>query len=229
MTKILLVDDHVLFREGLASLLNSHADFEIVGAVNQISEAVEQACKLQPDLILMDYVLRDGTGPEATRIILTKRPQSMVVFLTVFEDDTHLFSAIRSGARGYLPKNIPVEELLKYLRRMREGEPAIAPNFLIRILERFSQTEPRGPQRNSVVSTLTQRELEVLHQLANDHTNKVIADHLFISERTVKNHVSRILAKLELGNRHEAGQLARRIGINEIISAPRDSDTNLFL
>jgi DNA-binding NarL/FixJ family response regulator len=211
--RILLVDDHVLFREGLASLLKTQADLEIVGATNTVSGAVAKAHSCQPDLILIDFGLRDGTGLEATQAILTERPQIAVVFLTVQEDDKHLFSAIRSGAKGYLPKNIPVEDLLQYLRGVKDGEPAITPIFIHRILDRFAQTQPRSPVLNSVVSTLTSRELEVLQELANEHTNKVIASHLFISERTVKNHVSHILAKLDLDNRYEAAKLARRIGL----------------
>jgi len=211
--KILLVDDHVLFREGLASLLKMQADFEIVGAANSVSEAIDQAQTLQPDLILMDYSLRDGNGPEATKAILAEQPHIVVVFLTVFEDDKHLFTAIRSGAKGYLPKSIPVEQLLNYLLHIRDGEPAITPDLTRRLLERFSQTEPRSPARNSVVSSLTSRELEVLQEVARGHSNQEIAANLFISERTVKNHLSHIFSKLKLRNRYEAADLARRIGL----------------
>lgn len=214
--KILLIDDHVLFREGLASLLKTQSDFEVVGAANSVSEAVEQAQTLQPDLILMGYDLRDGTGPEATLAILAKQPQVVIVFLTVYEDDKHLFAAIRSGAKGYLPKNIPVEQLMSYLRHARDGKPAITPDLTRRILERFSQTEPRSPVRDSVISSLTPRELEVLQEVAKGHSNQIIATNLFISERTVKNHVSRIFSKLKVQNRYEAAELARRIGLKDI-------------
>jgi len=213
--KILLIDDHILFREGLASLLNVQADFEIVGAANSVAEAIEQAQTLQPDLILMGYDLRDGTGPEAACIISANQPKIVIVFLTVYEDDKHLFAAIRSGAKGYLPKNIPVEHLMNYLRHARDGEPAITPDLTGRILERFSQTEPRSPVRDSVVSSLTPRELQVLQEVARGHSNQIIATNLVISERTVKNHVGRILTKLKVQNRYEAADLARRIGLND--------------
>ncbi len=214
--KILLVDDHILFREGLASLLNMQADFEVAGAANSVSEAIEQAQALQPDLILMGYDLRDGKGPEATQIISANQPQILIIFLTVYEDDKHLFAAIRSGAKGYLPKNIPVEQLMSYLRHAGDGEPAITPGLTKRILERFSETEPRSPVRDSVVSSLTPRELQVLQEVARGHSNQMIATNLFISERTVKNHVSRIFSKLKLNNRYEAAELALRIGLKDI-------------
>ena len=213
--KIFLIDNHILFREGLASLLKTQVDFEIVGAANSVSEAIEQAQTLQPDLILMGYDLRDGTGPEAACVISANQPKIVIVFLTVYEDDKHLFAAIRSGAKGYLPKNIPVEQLMSYLRHAVDGEPAITPDLTGRILERFSQTKPRSPVRETVVSTLTHRELQVLQELGKGHTNQIIATNLFISERTVKNHVSRIFAKLKVQNRYEAADLARRIGLND--------------
>lgn len=208
--KVLLVDDHILFREGLASLLIGQPNFEVVGGASNIREAVEQTQKLEPDLILMDFSLPDGTGLEATQKILGEYPETQIVFLTVHEDDEHLFAAIRGGAVGYLPKSVPVKELLAYLRRVERGEPAITPGLTGRILKRFAQSKPRPSVRSTAAANLTEREMEVLREIADRATNKEISQRLVISERTVKNHVSRILAKLNVKSRHEAAEFARK-------------------
>lgn len=210
--KILLVDDHVLFREGLASLLSAQPDLEVVGGANNVEEAIEQSRKFKPDLILMDFVLPDGTGVKATQSILAEQPEARIVFLTVHEDDEHLFAGIRSGARGYLPKSIPVVELLTYVRRVERGDAAITPGLAGQILKGFSQTRPQPAVSSSAVATLTVREVDILRELEGGGTNKEIASRLVISERTVKNHVSHILAKLHLKNRHEAAEFARQNG-----------------
>jgi len=211
--KILLVDDHVLFREGLASLLSAQPNLTIIGAAKSVHEAIKMARELKPDLILMDFSLPDGTGAEATQAILAEQPNIKIVFLTVHDDDERLFGAIRRGAKGYLLKNTPVDKLLTYLQGMERGEAAISPKMTSRVMEKFAELEPKQmtPQSESV--DLTTRELQVLRQLDTGASNQEIADRLFISERTVKNHVSRILAKLNLKNRYEAANYARRKGI----------------
>ncbi len=208
--RILLVDDHILFREGLASLLIGQPDFEVVGGASNIKEAVGQTRKFEPDLILMDFSLPDGTGLEATETILAEYPDMRIVFLTVHEDDEHLFAAIRGGAVGYLPKSVPVKELLVYLHRIKQNEPAITPDMTGRILKRFAQSKPRPSVRSTAAANLTEREMEVLREIADGATNQEIGRRLVISERTVKNHVSRILAKLNVRNRHEATEFARQ-------------------
>jgi len=211
--KILLVDDHILFREGLAGLIIAKTNFELVGGANNLREAIEQTRKFKPDLILMDFSLPDGTGLEATRSILAERPETKIVFMTIHEDDTHLFAAIRGGAKGYLPKSIPVEELLIYLQRLEHGEPALTPELTGRILDRLADTQPRRPARSSIEASLTPRELEVLKELVKGYSNHEIACNLSISVRTVKNHVGHILSKLELKSRYEAVDLAKRAGL----------------
>lgn len=209
--KILLVDDHILFREGLASLLSTQVDMQIVGGASNVAESIEQVRTLEPDLVLMDFGLPDGTGLEATEAILAERPETKIVFLTVHEDDKRLFAAIRSGAKGYLPKSVPVDKLLTYLRGVEQGDAAITPAMTGRILERLAQTEPRQAPSHSAVASLTEREKQVLNELAAGVSNREIATHLVISEQTVKNHVSHILAKLGLKSRYEAAEIARSI------------------
>jgi DNA-binding NarL/FixJ family response regulator len=214
MMKILLVDDHVLVREGFESLLNSQSDFCVVGQAGSVGEAIVLARQLGPDLILMDFGLPDGTGLDATQAILAEQPEIKIVFLTVHEEDDRLFAAIRSGAKGYLLKNVPVAKLLMFLRRTEQGEAAISPDMASRILAEFSRLEPR-PRHDHRLETdeLTLRELEVLKELASGASNREIADCLTIAENTVKSHVRNILTKLNLRNRREATAFAHSQGL----------------
>jgi two-component system NarL family response regulator len=169
--------------------------------------------QLEPDLILMDFGLPDGTGLDATQAILAERPETDIVFLTVHEQDDRLFAAIRGGAKGYLLKNVPVSKLLDYLRGVERGEAALSPAMTSHILEEFARLDPsRGPGP-AELSELTTREVEVLRELATGASNLEIADRLYISENTVKNHVGSILTKLNLRNRREAASLAQRHGL----------------
>ena len=211
--KILLVDDHVLFREGLSSLLSAQPNLTIVGSAKSMHEAIKLSRELKPELVLMDFTLPDGTGADATKVILSEIPSMKIVFLTVHDDDERLFEAIRNGAKGYLLKNTPVDKLLSYLQGIERGEAAISPKMTTRVLDKFAQLEPKDTHMPAERVDLTTRELQVLKQLDTGATNQEIADRLFISERTVKNHVSRILSKLKLKNRYEAANYARSKGI----------------
>ncbi|MCA9925790.1 MAG: response regulator transcription factor [Anaerolineales bacterium] len=211
--KIMLVDDHVLFREGLSSLLSAQPNLTIAGAAKSVNEAIQMARKLKPELILMDFSLPDGTGADAAQSILAELPNTKIIFLTVHDDDNRLFTAIRNGAKGYLLKNTPVDKLLTFLQGIERGEAAITPTMTSRVLEQFAKLEPKQTQPHLESSDLTARELQVLRQLDTGATNQEIAERLFISERTVKNHVSRILSKLNLKNRYEAANYARNNGI----------------
>lgn len=211
--KILLVDDHVLFREGLSGLIESQPDLSVVGAAATVKEAVAKACALKPDLILMDFGLPDGTGLDATNAILEDCPDMKIIFLTMHEDDQRLFEALRSGAKGYLLKNTSVNELLSFIRGVEKGEAAITRSMASRLLDHFAQTTSLSPSPPAELEILTPRELEILQELDTGATNREIADRLVISERTVKNHVSSILSKLNLKNRHEASRFARRHGL----------------
>jgi DNA-binding NarL/FixJ family response regulator len=211
MMRILVVDDHILFQAGIASLLNKQPDLTVVGGATSVKEAVAKACLLQPDVVLMDFTLSDGTGLEATKAILAERPSTKIVFLTMHEEDERLIQAMRYGAKGYLLKNTPVAQLLAYLRGLEHGEAALPLAFVSRILEEFAQQTPayNGPEPE-ILGQLTSRQLDVLRQLKSGASNKQIATNLVISEQTVKNHISHILTVLNLHSRHEAASFARR-------------------
>jgi DNA-binding NarL/FixJ family response regulator len=212
--KMLIVDDHVLFRQGLVSLFTEQADFEVVGESGSVGEAIEAARRLKPDLILMDFSLPDGTGVEATRAILKIRPETNIIFLTMHEDDERLFSAIRSGAKGYLVKNLPVAKLLASLRAIKQGQAPISREMASRIIDAFARSEPgKQAQEPNLIEILTTREIDVFYELTTGASNQEIAERLFISENTVKNHVHNILEKLEMSNRREVASYAFRHGI----------------
>lgn len=208
--RILLIDDHILFREGLVSLIDAQPDLEVVGEAGSVSDAIAQARVLRPDLILMDFNLPDGTGLDATSTILKDLPQTKIVFLTFNDDDERLFSAIRAGAKGYLLKNVSSSKLLASLRGIQTGAAALTPEMTSRILSEFARLAPASESSQSTRSELTPRELDVLQVLVTGASNREIAEQLVISDNTVKNHVRNILSKLGLNNRREAAEYARR-------------------
>lgn len=207
--RILLVDDHILFRKGLASLLNSQPDFEVVGEASDGLEGVEKAKALKPDLILMDVTMPRCSGPEATRLITQQMHGAQVVMLTVSDDDVDLFSAIRAGAMGYLLKSIKPNELFAHLRGLAQGEAPISRLMAAKILREFarSSSEPPAPPPPASAA-ITEREQEVLNLIARGLTNREIGEKLHIAENTVKNHVRSILDKLHLANRAQAAAYA---------------------
>jgi len=211
--RLLIVDDNVLFREGLVSLLKEQTDITVVGEAGCVLEAIKLARELSPDLILMDFGLPDGSGLDAMRPILAENPQINIVFLTIHEQDEHLFAAIRAGAKGYLLKNVSVSNLLDFLRRVEQGEAAISRTMVSHILQEFSRTHSTSDMEPKVPNTLTNRELEVLRELATGATNREIAQRLVITENTVKVHMHRILAKLSLKSRREVVRYARDKGL----------------
>lgn len=217
--RIILVDDHVLFREGLASLLRPQPDLDLVGEAGSVVEAIALTKELRPDLVLMDFGLPDGTGLDATEAILEDRPETKIVFLTFHDDDDRLFAAIRRGAKGYLLKNVCASELLSFVRGIERGQAAITPDMTSRILDEFARMGPGAQSHGAELAHLTSRELEVLQELAAGGTNRQIAERLVISENTVKNHVGSILAKLDFRNRREAASFARRQGLTESLTA----------
>ncbi len=212
--RILIVDDHILFREGLTGLLRAQPDMEVIGECGTMNEAISQALLLKPDVVLMDFSLPDGTGLEATRAILAELPLTEIIFLTVHDNDERLIAAMRAGAKGYLLKNLSVNKLLASLRALERGEAAISRTMMARILEEFAQSRPASASAPSPLVGLTSREIEVLQELADAITNQEIATRLFISENTVKNHIHNILEKLNLHNRREAIEFARKNGLS---------------
>jgi DNA-binding NarL/FixJ family response regulator len=212
--KVLLADDHQLFREGLSGILKTQPDFSVVGEASDGVEAVVKARSLKPDLIIMDVSMPHMDGVEATRQILQERPDATIVMLTVRDEDEKLFEAIKSGAQGYLLKTIRSRDLLQLLQAAARGDAALTPQLGGRMLEEFrrlSRTQPLLAEEE--IPALTPREQDVLALVARGATDKEIADELVISIHTVKSHMRNILAKLHLCHRYEAAQYAQRMGI----------------
>ncbi len=211
--KLLIVDDQILFRNGLVSLLKSYPEYDVVGEAGSVSEAVEKALRLAPDLILMDFSLPDGTGLDATRAILAKMPDCKIVFLTMHETDEKLFAAIRSGAKGYMLKNISITKMLDTLHSLDQGEIALTGDMTSRIISEFARSPQADQSQKNPFAGLSARELEVLREIATGRSNQEIARRLFLAENTVKHHVHNILHKLDLENRHQASTYARQHGL----------------
>lgn len=211
--RILLVDDHVLFREGLISLLEAQPDVKVVGQAGTVHDAIMLIRTVSPHLVLMDLTLPDGTGVEATRAILAEAPKTKIVVLTAHEEEERLFEAIRAGAIGYLFKNVRAVELIETLRGVMRGEAGIRGATARRVLDEFARLSPDHPDEAVI---LTAREIEVLRELASGFTNQEIAERLVISENTVKNHVRNVLVKLHFHSRREAAEYARRHGLTRL-------------
>ena len=215
--KVLVIDDQILFREGLISLVRSTTDFEAVGYAGSVHEGIEQALLHKPDIILMDFSLPDGTGLDATSAIRSHLPDCKIIFLTVYETEENLFAALRIGAKGYMLKNVTSSDLLAGLRALSRGEKAISRQMMSSVLDEFSRTLPvSSAGREKLLSRLSPRELDVLHELEQDASNLQIAQLLFLSENTVKHHIRNILDKLEVENRREAISFVRQnsVGIS---------------
>jgi DNA-binding NarL/FixJ family response regulator len=211
--RIVIVDDHILFREGLAAIIQRECDVEVVGLVGTASEAVETVLSLRPDITLMDFSLPDGTGVEATRKIIAASPDSKIVFMTMSERDEDLIAAIRAGAVGYLLKNMSPAKLANALRSVLGGEGALSRSMTLRVMKELSRTRESEPAEAPALAKLTPREKELLAKLAAGMSNPEIARDLVISENTVKYHVHSILEKLNLRDRTEAARFAREHGI----------------
>jgi DNA-binding NarL/FixJ family response regulator len=211
--RVLLVDDHALFREGLAGIIASQPDMQVVGEASDGFEGLVKAQELNPDLILMDIQMPGMDGLETTRQVRKIMPDVKIVMLTVRKDDEKLFEAIKEGAQGYLLKDIRSHEMLSMLRGALQGEAAISPEQAGRVLEEFrrlSQLVPPEPETESVA--LTEREQEILDLVARGMKDKEIAEALTISLNTVKTHMHNILSKLQVSSRREAARLARQKG-----------------
>jgi DNA-binding NarL/FixJ family response regulator len=209
--RLLLADDHALFRKGLVSLLKREEEFEVVGEAENGDEAIKKAKQLKPDLVLMDIHMPITNGIEATRRITEMLPSTRVVILTVSEDDKDLFEGIKCGAHGFLLKKLEPEELYAMLRGVFEGEAPISRTTASKILNEFVlQAKKKSTAKDE--EELSAREKEVLQSLASGLTNKEIGNNLGIAENTVKNHLKNILAKLHLENRVQAATYALKKG-----------------
>lgn len=207
--RVLLADDHALFRKGLAGLLGDQPEFEVVAEAQNGREALAKAKELMPDVILMDIYMPGCDGLEATRQIKEALPYVKIVILTVSGEDQNLFSAIQSGAQGYLSKGIDPPELFEMLRGVVKGEAPISRTTAAKILDEFARQAKQGREEH-LGEQLSPREQEVLGLLTKGSTNKEIAAALGISNNTVKNHLRNILDKLHLQNRVQAAAFALR-------------------
>ena len=207
--KVLVADDHSLFCDGLISLLEA-AGFEVVGQAGNGRIAVEETERLHPDLVLMDINMPQMNGLEALHQIKALLPETQVVMLTVSDDDADLVEAVRSGAQGYIKKDLSAQEFLEMLRGLQQGEAAINRKTVGRLLESFTALTR---QQDYSVNDLTQREIELLQLIAEGLSNKAVAQKLYISENTVKYHIKKILQKLGVHNRTEAVAYALRTGL----------------
>jgi len=209
--RILIADDHALVREGLRAVLGSEPDMEVVGEAATGKEVLERAAELRPDVILMDIQMPGINGIEASRRILDASPKVGVVVLTMFEDDESVFSAMRAGARGYVLKGAHPSEILKVLRAVAGGEAYFGPEIARRLVDFFSTPKSASPAE--AFPELTAREREILDLIARGHNNATIAARLFVSPKTVGNHISHIFTKLQVADRAQAIIRAREAGL----------------
>ena len=209
--RVLIADDHAVFRWGLRTLLGSEPDLEVVAEAATGNEVGERAAELRPDVILMDIQMPGLNGIEATRHILEANPDVGVVVLTMFEDDESVFSAMRAGARGYVLKGAHPSEILKVLRAVGDGEAHFGPEIARRLMNFFSAPKPASPEE--AFPELSSREREILDLIARGHSNAKIAARLFVSPKTVANHLSHIFTKLQVADRAHAMIRAREAGL----------------
>ena len=209
--RVLVADDHRLFRDGLRALLNSVPDLEVVGEAGDGEEVVAQAAVLQPDVILMDLQLPKINGVEATRRILHSQPRVNVLVLTMFEDTDTVLAAMRAGARGYILKDTDEEALLRSVRAVASGEALFGPGVAERLMRYLAEATPSAER--AAFPELTDREREVLYLLAQGLSNQQVAERMGISLKTARNHVSNILGRLQVADRTEAVARARAAGL----------------
>ncbi len=209
--RILIADDHPLFREGVRAMLHREPTITVVGEATTGAEAISYAAELTPDVILMDLQMPGVNGIEATREILRQRPHLPILVLTMFEDDDSVFAALRAGARGYLLKGADKAETVRAIRAVANGEVIFGPGVAQRIIGLFaSDLHPSPPPP---FPELTEREREILTLIAQGWSNREIAEHLVVSLKTVRNHVSNIFSKLEVVDRQQAMRRARNSGL----------------
>jgi DNA-binding NarL/FixJ family response regulator len=214
--RVLIVDDQALVRAGFAMILGTEDDIEVIGEVENGVEALTAARSLQPDVILMDIRMPEMDGVTATRKLCDEQSRAQdgpkVIILTTFDLDDYVYDALRAGASGFLLKDTPPDDLVEAIRVVAAGEALLSPSITRKLLEEFTRT-PAAPQPVDGLGELTERELEVLRELARGLSNAEIATALFVSETTVKTHISHILTKLELRDRVQAVVIAYESGL----------------
>ena len=210
--QVLIADDHTLFRAGIRALLNLFPDIQVVGEAATGEEAIAQAEMLQPDIILMDLQMPGVNGIEATRRVIQNSPNIGIIVVTMFEDDSSVFAAMRAGARGYILKEAGEEEVLRAIHAVAQGEAIFGPAIAQRLVHFFSRPHPEADR---LFPELTDREREILDLIARGDTNAEIAQQLVLSPHTVRNHISNIFSKLQVADRAEAIIRAREAGLGK--------------
>jgi DNA-binding NarL/FixJ family response regulator len=211
--RILLAEDETLLRRSLAELLQLEPDFQLVGQVGNGASAVVEADRARPNVILMDIEMPQMNGIEATRRIKEAHPEMEVVILTKFGDDENVFAAIKAGAVGYLLKDAGLEEIRASIRAAHRKEGALSPSLVARVMKEFARLSTVAQENRALFAELTRREVEVLELLGAGMRNRAIAEKLFISEKTVRNHITSIFEKLQVNDRTEAALLAQKHGL----------------
>ena len=209
---VLIVDDHAVVHQGVRALLDTHADLQIIGEAESAEEALPLAEELVPDVVLLDLLLPDMSGVEATRQIKRLSPRTQIVVLTSSAEDEHIFPALRAGALSYLLKDIRPRELAESVRKAARGESVLHSRVAARMIQEVRDAKRKTPP---AFADLTSRELDVLQLLADGQTNAAIAERLALSEKTVRGYVSNILAKLQLADRTQVAVLAWKLGLME--------------
>jgi DNA-binding NarL/FixJ family response regulator len=209
--RVLIADDHPLFRRGIRTLLRSASSLELVGEAETGDQAVAMAVELQPDVVLMDLQMPDGGGISATRRIVAAAPSVRVLVVTLFQDDDSVFAALRAGAHGYMVKDAGEREMIRAIEAVGHGEAIFSPTIAGRVLAYFGA--PRSDPTQRFFPTLTEREREILDLIARGQGNTMIARELNVSPKTIANHVSNIFSKLQVADRAEAIIRARDAGL----------------
>jgi DNA-binding NarL/FixJ family response regulator len=209
--RLLIVDDQALFREGLRTLLSVQPGMEVVGEAGNGEEALRRSADLQPDVVLMDLQMPVLDGAAATRRLKAQQPSARVIVLTTFDDDENVFEGLRAGAVGYLLKDTPSSKLVEAIRLAARGESFLEPSVAAKVVSEFARLSPRPAE--ALAEPLSEREIEVLRLVARGESNREIAAELVIAEGTVKNHLTNILAKLNVSDRTEAAVKARELGL----------------
>lgn len=212
--RVLIADDHPLFRSGMRSLLVADLENEVIGEATTGEEAVALASSLQPDIILMDLHMPGMGGIEATRRVLHSNPHIRILIVTMYEDDHSVFTAMRAGARGYLLKGASPDEVLRAIAAVGSGEAIFSPSIATRLIDFFAHLQPTALPQS--LPELTEREHDILTLIAQGQSNPAIAKHLALSPKTVSNYVSTIFSKLQVADRAQAMLRARQAGLGEM-------------
>jgi DNA-binding NarL/FixJ family response regulator len=211
--RVLVADDHPVFRYGMRAMLGAEPDIELVAEATDGDEAMELALELKPDVILMDINMPKTNGIEAARKILEVNPRTGILMLTMFEDDDSVFAAMRSGAHGYVLKGADGAETVRAIRAVASGEAIFSPTIARRFMQYFSRSRRKSGSESQPFPELTGREQDILNLIAQGYTNTAIANRLYLSPKTVRNYVSNILTKMQVSDRAQAIIRAREAGL----------------